>query len=105
MVVEYMISCPECQTVTKLVCEEANPVIFACHGCDKNVVMHNDRIFTISDDFLADIMIEYKSVSCGRILGANLSRQSQEKINNFKMRYLKNILKEDMDVSEFIKRI
>ena len=105
MVLEYSIVCPDCQTVSKVICEEANPIIFACHGCDQNIVMHNDDLFIISEQSLADIMLEYNYVACGRVLRAHLSPKSQEKITRFKMKILERLLDENLDVSDFLKEI
>jgi hypothetical protein len=104
-VAELIVKCPKCGSETHLISEEANPVIFHCHGCSRGVVLHNNTIFTVSDEYLKGILLRHKPKKCGRILTARLSADAQNFINTEKIQELRSLLTRDMDVEEFIKKI
>jgi len=105
LISEYLIKCPVCHSETRLVAEESNPIIFYCHGCNRNVVIHNNIVFTVSEEYLKKLICRYKSKACGRVLVAMVSESAQDLITKDKINELHDLLEKPMDVRDFIKKI
>ena len=105
MVSEYLIRCPSCSSETHVVAEESNPLIFRCNGCSRNVVLHNSLVFTVSEDYVLELVKRYKSKVCGRVLFSKVSTQAKDSITDGKIQELHRLLTKPMDVRDFIKKI
>ena len=63
VIMEFKIRCPACETETKIVAHEANPIIFSCTGCHKTVVMQGSRVYTVSTDYMKHLMLNMLSLT------------------------------------------
>jgi len=104
-VAEYLIMCPICRSETQLVAEESNPMIFTCRGCNRSIVVHNNAVFTVSEEFVLGLVKKYKSKACGRILASKVSDGAKELITKDKIQELHEILEKPMDVKDIIKNM
>lgn len=102
---EYRVKCPTCSTEIQLVAEEENPIMFYCFGCNQYTIIHNNSVYNVSFNFFRDLMDRYRMKACGRIVNANISPQAAEAANQQKFNELKNLLKQPLDVKDFIKKI
>ncbi|MBD3261281.1 MAG: hypothetical protein GF334_06285 [Candidatus Altiarchaeales archaeon] len=102
VIIEFKIMCPSCDSETKIVAHEANPIIFTCTGCHKTVVMQGSRVYTVSTEYMRKLMAEHKYHPCGQVLGHKISKKAQSRINNEQVTKLHELLKTKMDVSDFI---
>lgn len=104
-VAEYLIKCPRCHSETRLVAEESNPLIFCCRGCSRSIVVHNNAVFTVSEDYVLKLVRRYKAKACGRILASKVSEDAKKEITRDRIKELHNLLEDPMDVRDFIKKI
>jgi hypothetical protein len=104
-IAEYLIKCPHCSTETRLVSEEANPIIFHCWGCERSIVIHNSTVYTVSEEYAKELVRHYKSKACGKIMATKVSENVQKNITGESIQELKKLLEMPMDVREFINRI
>lgn len=104
-VYELIVKCPHCSTDTRIVSRLGGPVIVHCEGCSKCVVLHDNLVYTVSSGFVQKIMHKYKVKPCGKILGSELSEQARDMITDEKIKDLRKLLAEPMDVKDFIGKI
>jgi heterodisulfide reductase subunit B len=106
VIAEMIVTCPSCESETKLVVEQVNPIIFHCHGCLKNIVIQDNKVYTVSNKFLRNIVRSFKSKVCGKILAAKFSNAVREiGINSEKIEELQKLLNKPMDVRDFLEKI
>lgn len=102
VIMEFKIMCPSCDSETKIVAHEANPIIFTCTGCHKTVVMQGSRVYTVSTDYMRKLMSEHKYQPCGQVLGHKISKKAQSMVDNDRVSKLRELLKVKMDVNDFL---
>jgi transposase-like protein len=101
-IAEYLIKCPVCYSETKLVAEESNPLIYHCSGCNRSVVIHNNSVFTVSEEYTKKLVRRYKSKACGRVLAYQVSEDAKKFITEEKIKDLQKMLTLNMDVKDFV---
>jgi len=82
---EIRLKCPYCKTETALLVYESNPVMFECPGCDKNVVIQNNIVYTITRKYFNKIAKKFKTEPCGEIVGYKTNKNdviSQKEIDD-----------------------
>ena len=104
-VFELLIRCPHCDSITRLIVEDADPLIFSCGGCDKSIVIQGDNVFTVNSGFVKKLLKKHKTNPCGQILLTDISDTAKSMLTEGKIKELRSILKENCDVSEFIKKM
>jgi len=102
---EYLVKCPTCQTQTKMVCEESSPVMIVCGGCDRVLVMHQNRLFTVPMSSVLNIMRQHKVRSCGNVIATKISHGAVDVINEKKMTDLHDLLEQEVDVLDFLRSL
>lgn len=100
---EYLVKCPTCQTQTKMVCEDSSPVMVVCAGCERVLVMHQNRLFTVPIDAVIRIMRLHKVRPCGNITATKLSDEAKGLLNHRSMEELHVLLQKDVDVLDIIR--
>lgn len=105
IVMEYHVRCPACNTESRIVTEEANPIIHLCMGCERGIVLHNNSIYTVGRDFLLHIMRRHKTKRCGNVVASHLSSTAKGLVTSRKIGELHDLLEKDIDVKDFLKRI
>lgn len=103
--VEYLIVCPECGTEVNLVVDDKKLIICHCLGCDNKIVMHKGILYTVSSKFLETMMQCFDFKVCGKVLAEKLSAKGSRNYENKRYDHLSELLSEDMDVSDFLKKI
>ena len=109
-VCQFRVTCPKCTDETWLVTEQTNPIMVRCRGCSAILVIQDNWLYSVSEDFLkTKIMSKFKVLDCGKIVN-HVPRSGPIKTGtkgsaDKQILNLKKILGEDMDVSDFIKRI
>jgi hypothetical protein len=103
--VEYLIVCPECGTEVNLVVKDKKLVICHCLGCDNKIVMYEGILQAVSSKFLESMIQRFDFKVCGKVLAAKLSAKGSRNYENKKYDHLSELLSEDMDVSDFLKKI
>ena len=91
--------------MVKLLTEDVNTLIIPCGGCDKSIVIQGDNLFTVNKKFVKKLFNKHKSNPCGKILITDLSDTAKSMITDNKISELHQILKDNCDISEFIKNI
>lgn len=104
-VAEYLVKCPVCRSEIRLVAEESNPIVFSCYGCNRSVVLHNNRVFTVDRSYFKKLLARYPSKACGRILCSKVSEEAGRLITEDKIEVLHNLLEGSRDVKEFLTKI
>jgi len=102
---EYLVKCPTCATQTKIVCEEASPVIIVCQGCGRALVMHQNRLFTVPMSYMVGLMRSHKVRSCGNVVATKISDEAQSMVDDRSMERLHDILERNVDASDIIKEL
>lgn len=104
---EFRIMCPNCKTETGVVAEETSPIIFQCHGCDKNIVIDRNTVYTITKPFLNKLLKRSKSRLCGQIIGYKPSKVTvrREAISEKQIKDLHHTLENTTNVDDFIKNL
>jgi len=102
---EILIKCPYCDSAIKLIVQEASPIILSCKGCGKGIVVYGNKLFNVDSIFIKKLFKKHKTVPCGQLLDINISETAKSMLTDCKINELKQILKENSDVNDFIKRI
>jgi len=102
---EYLVKCPTCQTQTKMVCEESSPVMVVCAGCERILVMHQNRLFTVPMSTMIKIMRQHRVRPCGNIVASKLSHEAKDIISDKKLSDLRDLLEQDVDVLDFLRSL
>lgn len=102
---EYLVKCPTCQTQTKIVCEEASPVMIVCAGCHRVLIMHQNRLFTVPISAVTKIMRLHRVRPCGNITATKLSAEAKNFVNTESMEKLHDLLQKDVDVLDIIRSL
>jgi len=102
---EFLIKCPVCKSVTTLIAYESNPLIFACHGCHKNIVMQGTTLYTVSSEYVTKILKRHKSLPCGQIVTTVISEDAKELITDDKIKGLQEVLSKSCDVNDIINNL
>jgi len=102
---EYLLKCPTCSTQTKMICEESSPVIMVCQGCGRVLVMHQNRLFTVPVKFMLSLMRKHRTRVIGNIVATKISDEAERLMDDRKMQDLLNVLEDDQDVLDVIRRI
>lgn len=102
---EYLVKCPTCQTQTKMVCEEASPVMVICAGCQRVLVMHQNRLFTVPVSAVTRLMRLHRVRPCGNITATKLSAEAKSLVNTRSMEELHDLLERDVDVLDIIRSL
>jgi hypothetical protein len=100
---EIRLKCPYCKTETALVVHESNPVMFECPGCDKNIVVQNNIVYTIQRKFFNKIAKKFKTIQCGEIIG--YKPNGNEVISQKEIDDLHKELSGITTVDDFIKKL
>lgn len=104
-IAEYLVRCPVCCSEIHLMAHEANPIIFQCRGCSRSIVIQNGGVFTVSNNYLKKIVRQYKSRTCGKIVGTKISDVAKDFINEEKIQQLHDMLAKREDVGDFLKKL
>ncbi len=104
-VAEYIVRCPICSTEIRFLAHEANPMIIHCAGCSRNVVLQNNALYTVSEEYVRKLIRRFKSKACGKIVGARISQEAQSLITTDKIKQLHSMLEDSGDVVEFLKKL
>lgn len=104
-IIKYGIICPKCGSRSEVVAEEANPFLIECNGCERYIVIHGKRVYTVSKEYVYDIMMNHKLMICGHITDYQISRIAQNIASKNEIGELHDLLEEDMDVSDFIRKL
>jgi len=102
---EYLVKCPTCQTQTKMVCEEASPVMIICAGCGRVLVMHQNRLFTVPVSAVTELMRLHRVRPCGNITATKLSAEAKDIVSTRSMEELHHLLQRDIDVLDIIRSL
>lgn len=102
---EYLIRCPSCGSGTRLVAEMQSPIMVYCPGCDQSIIINGSIIFTVPFDYAHSLYEKYKIRICGRILASEISKKAKSLISKDKIDNLHDLLKEPLDVNDFIKKL
>lgn len=107
VVLELKVKCPNCGTDTILISKEVNPVIFECQGCNERVVLHNNRVYNVSKEYVKNLLKSHKHQACGQVLTALVSDKAKQMITSDKLEELKKILNDStpVDVEELIEKL
>jgi len=105
VIIEYQIKCPSCNTETRVVTEDVDPMMFQCKGCGRSVVMQNNSVYTVSEHFTKRVMNQHRVKPCGQLIAHRISEKAKELVNKGNINNLHDLLNENMDVNEFIKRL
>jgi len=89
----------------RLCAEIITPLMIYCHGCDRFVVLTQEYVYTLPFEMVYDILVDHDYRSCGKILSVELSKSAKELINRSKIKELKSLLDQPLDVKDFIKKI
>jgi hypothetical protein len=108
---QYKVGCPKCGTDSYLISQESNPIIFQCHGCSSYVVIENDRAYTVSDNFMAEMVNKFNFKFCGQIIKVEakkekpLPKKKKTEITEDDIKDLRELLEKSKDSSEIIKKL
>jgi hypothetical protein len=102
---EYLVKCPTCQTQTKMICEESSPVVVICEGCERALVMHENKLFTVPVRLMLDLMRVHRVRSCGNIVATKISDEAQSMLSDKKITGLHDLLQSDVDVLDIIRSL
>lgn len=110
---QYKIQCTNCQAETFLVSLECNPIIYKCNSCDRIVVIHNDRVYTISQDFLIRMIVIHNIKYCGQVIKCSSKNEysfckkliKRERITKSDIDKLHDFLEKNKDSSEIIDKL
>ena len=105
VVMEYIVTCPRCKTETKIVGEQTNPIMYTCKGCDRAIVVEPSRVYTVSVGYMKKLISRHKSRACGQIVALRLSDKARKIVSSDRMEALHELLSEDMDVDDFVRRL
>jgi hypothetical protein len=67
--------------------------------------VHNNAVFTVSEDYILKLVRRYKSKACGRILASRVSEDAKDMITKDRIKELHRLLENPMDVRDFIEKI
>jgi hypothetical protein len=102
---EILIKCPHCDSAIRLIVQEASPIILSCEGCGKGIVVHGDKLFNVDSLFIKKLLKKHKTVPCGQLLNVDISEAAKSMLTDSKIKELQEVLKENTDVSDFIKKM
>lgn len=102
---ELAIKCPVCGTVTTIVAQESNPLIFMCTGCSKSVIMQGNTLYTVSSSYINTILKKFRHISCGQVVSVVVSDEAKELITEEKINNLHDLLQKKVDVSDIINKL
>jgi len=102
---EFLIKCPVCNSETKVIAYESNPLIFECGGCRKNVVMQGTNLYTVSNECVSKITKSHKTLPCGQVVSTKLSEEAKNVITKEKVDFIKAALYSSNDVNDFLNSI
>ena len=102
---EYLVKCPMCMSEIRFVAEEANPIFMSCHGCERVIVIQGGVLYTVSEQFVQELLKEHSPCPCGRITGSEISARGQEYLSEQNLSRLHKLLEHPMDVRDFIEKI
>lgn len=91
--------------MTTVVAHESNPLIFACSGCDKSIIMQGNTLYTVSSQYISKILRNFRYTSCGQVVSVAVSDEAKKYITDKKIKDLHNLLQKKMDVDEIIKKL
>ena len=98
---KFELQCPECGSVTMIITEQENPILVECKGCSRVIVIQGAMVYTVSRNFVKKILCEYSNTVCGKIVRC-IDRNHQK---NGDILDLSTLLNQNIDVSEFIKKL
>lgn len=104
-IAEYFVRCPECSSRMKLYAEILTPLMIYCHGCDRFIVLTQEQVYTLPFNMVYELLGDHDYRLCGNLLSVELSKSAKQLINRDKIDELKDLLKQPLDVEEFIKKI
>lgn len=102
-ILELAVKCPSCESVTKLLTKQADPVIFTCGGCGDSIIIQGEGVYTLKSKFIKRLIKKYKVSPIGQLLITDVSDTAKNMVTDSKIKVLQEILKENCDVNEFIK--
>ncbi len=105
VVMEFVVTCPSCRSETKILGENTNPIIYRCKGCDKGVVIEPRKVYTVSGGYVKRLFNQYRPRACGQLVALRLSDEARKIISSDKLEGLRDLLEQDIDVKDFIKRL
>lgn len=95
--------CPQCSDETWVVVEQISPIMVRCQGCSDILILQDGTFFTVSKNFFKKRILKRFSVSeCGKVIN---HIKILKPLPATKIVALKEILKEDLDVLEFLDKI
>lgn len=101
---EYRIRCPYCKTDTDLIAEEANPIIFECHGCTRQIVIESNIVYTVSKEKFEEISKKVKVFECGQVTRYKVRKRKQS-ISQEQIDDLHELLEKKIDVKDLIAKL
>ncbi len=102
-VIQIRFQCPQCADETWIVAEQMNPIMVRCQGCSDILVLQDGAFFTVSKSFFKKKILKRFSVAdCGKVIK---HIQVVKPLPETKITALKTILKEDLDVLDFLGKI
>jgi hypothetical protein len=110
---QYKIHCSNCMSESFIVCEECNPIIYKCRGCNRVVVIHNDQAYTVTENFFKKMVKKYNMKYCGQIVKCfpgNIANQykkiiKKENISEEDLSKLHDFLIKSEDSSDIIEEL
>lgn len=102
-VIQMRFACPHCSDQTWIIAEQMNPIMVKCQGCSEILVLQDGFFFTVSKNFFKKkILRRFSVVECGKVIKHVLVAKP---LPETKITALKTILKEDLDVLDFLGKI
>ena len=110
---QYKIQCQNCQAETYLISLECNPIVYRCNSCNRVVVIHNDRAYTISDNFFIEMALIHNIKYCGQVIKCSQKSEcksytkivKRERITESDIIKLHDFLDKNKDSSEIIDKL
>ena len=103
--IEYHIKCPNCGSETKFVSKEVSPIMLQCAGCNRSIVVQGNNLYTVSKDYMSRILFNHKFRVCGQVVASKVSGQVKGKSADERLKALHELLEQNIDVAEFLKKV
>jgi Zn-finger nucleic acid-binding protein len=102
---EYSVICPECKTKSVMVVADTGLTIYTCGHCSSNIMLYGNKLYTLREEFLRDIIENYSTEECGSIVFTRKHRDTEEFITKDKIDDLKKRLKDTFFIEDFLKNL
>jgi len=67
--------------------------------------MQGNNLYTVSKDYMSRILSRHKFRACGQITASKVSGQIKGKSADERMKALHELLEQNIDVAEFLKKV